>query len=84
MRLGSRMTAAATTGPASGPRPASSQPATGQTPRLIAARAPEGRADDLFVERQPRARIPRFMVAILRGRGSRWQSFNPQLRSAAG
>ena len=39
MRSGSRMTAAATTGPASGPRPASSQPATGQTPRLIAARS---------------------------------------------
>ena len=33
------MTAAATTGPASGPRPASSQPATGQTPRFIAARS---------------------------------------------
>ena len=33
------MTAAATTGPASGPLPASSQPATGQTPRLIAARS---------------------------------------------
>src|SRR5271166_2070873 len=39
MRLGSRMTAAATTGPASGPRPASSQPATGNTPRFIAARS---------------------------------------------
>ena len=39
MRSGSRMTAAATTGPASGPRPASSQPATGQTPRFIAARS---------------------------------------------
>ena len=33
------MTAAATTGPASGPRPASSQPATGQIPRLISARS---------------------------------------------
>ena len=33
------MTAAATTGPASGPLPASSQPATGQTPRLSAARS---------------------------------------------
>src|SRR5689334_987055 len=33
------MTAAATTGPASGPRPASSQPATGQMPRLISARS---------------------------------------------
>src|SRR5689334_7960693 len=33
------MTAAATTGPASGPRPASSQPAIGQTPRLISARS---------------------------------------------
>jgi len=31
--------AAATTGPASGPRPASSQPATGQMPRLISARS---------------------------------------------
>ena len=41
MRLGSRMTAAATTGPASGPRPASSQPATGQTP-LASARARAG------------------------------------------
>ena len=39
MRSGSRITAAATTGPASGPRPASSQPATGQTPRLISARS---------------------------------------------
>src|SRR5207245_3381176 len=39
MRLGSSTTAAATTGPASGPRPASSQPATGQTPRLISARS---------------------------------------------
>src|SRR5262249_55949901 len=39
MRSGSRITAAATTGPASGPRPASSQPATGKTPRFIAARS---------------------------------------------
>src|SRR5215468_77709 len=39
MLPGSRMTAAATTGPASGPRPASSQPAIGQTPRLSAARS---------------------------------------------
>src|SRR5215471_476806 len=39
MRSGSRITAAATTGPASGPRPASSQPATGQMPRLISARS---------------------------------------------
>ncbi len=39
MRFGSSTTAAATTGPASGPRPASSQPATGQTPRLISARS---------------------------------------------
>ena len=39
MRLGSRMTAAATTGPASGPRPASSQPATGKTPLLSARRS---------------------------------------------
>jgi hypothetical protein len=39
MRLGSSTTAAATTGPASGPRPASSQPATGHTPRLISARS---------------------------------------------
>src|SRR5712672_547717 len=39
MRFGSRMTAAATTGPASGPLPASSQPATGKTPRLKAARS---------------------------------------------
>ena len=38
-RLGSSTTAAATTGPASGPRPASSQPATGQMPRLISARS---------------------------------------------
>ncbi len=38
-RLGSSTTAAATTGPASGPLPASSQPAIGQTPRLIAARS---------------------------------------------
>src|SRR6185369_1855839 len=39
MRFGSSTTAAATTGPASGPRPASSQPATGQTLRLISARS---------------------------------------------
>src|ERR1700726_3152645 len=39
IRLGSSTTAAATTGPASGPRPASSQPATGQMPRLIIARS---------------------------------------------
>src|ERR1700722_1794346 len=37
IRFGSSTTAAATTGPASGPRPASSQPATGQTPRLLSA-----------------------------------------------
>ena len=39
IRFGSSTTAAATTGPASGPRPASSQPATGQIPRLISARS---------------------------------------------
>src|SRR3954453_9441857 len=39
MRSGSSTTAAATTGPASGPRPASSQPATGHTPRLMAPRS---------------------------------------------
>src|SRR5690349_7677552 len=39
MRFGSRMKAAATTGPASGPRPASSQPATGQTPFASARRS---------------------------------------------
>ena len=39
MRFGSSTTAAATTGPASGPRPASSQPATGKMPRFIAARS---------------------------------------------
>src|SRR5471030_1616388 len=39
IRLGSSTTAAATTGPANGPRPASSQPATGQMPRLISARS---------------------------------------------
>jgi hypothetical protein len=39
IRFGSSTTAAATTGPASGPRPASSQPATGQTPRLISPRS---------------------------------------------
>src|SRR5438067_1946048 len=39
IRLGSSTTAAATTGPANGPRPASSQPATGHTPRLISARS---------------------------------------------
>ena len=38
-RLGSSTTAAATTGPASGPLPASSQPAIGHTPRFIAARS---------------------------------------------
>ena len=53
MRSGSRMTAAATTGPASGPRPASSQPATGQTPRFSArALAAERRAEDFLAERQ--------------------------------
>ena len=36
---GSRMTAAAATGPASGPRPASSTPATGQTPRFKSRRS---------------------------------------------
>src|SRR6266536_4088263 len=39
MRAGSRITAAATTGPASGPLPASSQPATGTMPRLMARRS---------------------------------------------
>src|SRR5947209_6782289 len=39
MRFGSRMTAAATTGPASGPLPASSQPATGNSPFFIAYRS---------------------------------------------
>ena len=39
MRLGSSTTAAATTGPASGPLPASSQPATGQMPWLSARRS---------------------------------------------
>src|SRR5437879_3808416 len=39
MRFGSRMTAAATTGPASGPRPASSQPAMGQMPLASARRS---------------------------------------------
>ena len=38
---GSSTTAAATTGPASGPRPASSVPATGQMPRLRAASSME-------------------------------------------
>ena len=38
-RARSRMTAAATTGPASGPRPASSQPATGKMPLLRARRS---------------------------------------------
>ena len=37
--LGSRITAAATTGPASGPLPASSQPATGKMPLLSARRS---------------------------------------------
>ena len=47
------MTAAATTGPASGPRPASSQPATGQMPFASArALAAERRADDCLAERQ--------------------------------
>src|SRR6476469_3153362 len=39
MRSGSSTTAAATTGPASGPRPASSQPATGQTPLVSSRRS---------------------------------------------
>ncbi|QTK79447.1 hypothetical protein AT6N2_C1753 [Agrobacterium tumefaciens] len=38
---GSRMTAAATTGPASGPRPASSVPATGQRPFFFASSSNE-------------------------------------------
>ena len=51
--LGSRITAAATTGPASGPLPASSQPATGNMPFVERAPlAPEGRAQDRLVERQ--------------------------------
>ena len=55
MRLGSRITAAATTGPASGPRPASSQPATGQTPRFMArAFAAEARAEISLAKRQAR------------------------------
>ena len=53
MRFGSRITAAATTGPASGPRPASSQPATGHIPLPSArALAPERRTHDLLAERQ--------------------------------
>ncbi len=45
MRFGSRMTAAATTGPASGPRPASSQPATSWMPffRIARSRRNDGR-----------------------------------------
>src|SRR5262245_9203209 len=63
------MTAAATTGPASGPLPASSQPATGHTPRLSAARSrrkvgrmsssPSGRR----TTRAPAALLPRRAAA---------------------
>ena len=58
------MTAAATTGPASGPRPASSQPATGHTPRLSAVRSRRnvGR-EHLFVERQARRLCVRIAAA---------------------
>ena len=41
MDLGLRMTAAATTGPAQGPRPASSMPQTVLSPRFIAPRSNE-------------------------------------------
>ena len=76
IRLGSSTTAAATTGPASGPRPASSQPATGQTPRLISARSrrklggataitPFGSLDGAFSD------FSRLMPGIVRKRGRR-------------
>src|SRR5207237_10070731 len=70
MRLGSRITAAATTGPASGPRPASSHPAIGQMPRLSAARSRRkvGRmSSSASGRRGARFSAMRLMGAILRG-----------------
>ena len=55
MRFGSRMTAAATTGPASGPRPASSQPATRRMPffRIARSRRNDGRGAGARASRLP-------------------------------
>jgi len=54
-RLGSSTTAAATTGPAAGPLPASSQPAIGQKPAFDRrALAAEGGADVVIAERASR------------------------------
>src|SRR4051794_4807609 len=54
MRSGSSTTAAATTGPASGPLPASSQPATGQTPcaNSLRSRRKVGRSTGSFSGRR--------------------------------
>src|SRR5258705_13294262 len=66
MRLGSGMPAGATTGAASGPLPASSQPATGNTPRFIAARSRE-KVGRILSGSPSGRRGARLMAAILRG-----------------
>src|SRR5262245_61011298 len=67
MRLGSRITAAATTGPANGPLPASSHPATGATPRFMArrSRAKVGRTGSSSSGRRGAAAALRLTIAIL-------------------
>src|SRR5215212_11949606 len=70
MRFGSRITAAATTGPANGPRPASSQPATGIRPRLIAARSRrnDGRRMGSSSGKRAAAAVERLMRPLLPAR----------------
>ena len=78
MRSGSSTTAAATTGPASGPRPASSQPATGQIPLLKARRSRRkvGRTISSFSGRRAGAAF-RLMDATLRGTARPGATANP-------
>ena len=66
MRFGSRMTAAATTGPASGPLPASSHPATGNSPFFIAYRSRLKVGRTISSPNGRRAVAVRLMAAILR------------------
>src|SRR3954453_13312222 len=70
MRFGSRITAAATTGPANGPRPASPQPATGIRPRLIAARSRrnDGRRTGSSSGKRAAAAVERLMRPLLPAR----------------